>query len=144
MHLKTILPKDIVYYHIGSTAIKEIYAKPIVDIIIAVREKEQLKECSKILQENSYLLMSECENRISLNKGYTTRGYAEKVYHLHIRKHDDIDEKYFRDYLNAHPKIRKEYENLKLSLWKKYKYDREAYTMAKTDFVKKYTLLSKK
>ncbi|MBO7762604.1 MAG: GrpB family protein, partial [Clostridia bacterium] len=33
----------------------------------------------------------------------------------------------------------KEYEKLKISLWKEYEHNRDAYTNAKTEFVKKYT-----
>lgn len=87
--------------------------------------------------------MSSNENRISLNKGYTEDGFAEKVFHLHLRLKDDINEIYFRDYLNAHQDIAKEYEKLKLKLWKKYEHNRDAYTNAKTEFVKKYTELAK-
>ena len=87
--------------------------------------------------------MSASENRISLNKGYTPNGFAKKVFHLHLRLEDDADEIYFRDYLNSHPDVAKEYEELKLQLWKEYEHNRDAYTNAKTQFVKKYTNLAK-
>ena len=141
--LKSILPSDTEYHHIGSTAINGIMAKPILDIIIAVNSIEQLKQSAQLLQENGYIIMSTSENRISLNKGYTEYGFAEKVFHLHIRLKGDTDEVLFRDYLNAHPEIAKEYEQLKISLWKQYEHNRDAYTEAKTDFVKKYTNLAK-
>ena len=79
------------------------------------------------------------KSRISLNKGYTSQGFAERVFHIHLRYGGDNDELYFRDYMNDHPALAKEYEKLKLSLWKKYEHDRDAYTDAKSTFVKKYT-----
>ena len=87
--------------------------------------------------------MSDRGDRISLNKGYTKNGFAERVFHVHLRLINDNDEIYFRDYLNTFPKIAKEYENLKLTLWKKYEHDRDGYTMVKTNFVTKYTRLAK-
>ena len=87
--------------------------------------------------------MSTNKSRISLNKGYTENGFAEKVFHFHIRLYGDTDEIYFRDYLNTHPDIAKEYEKLKLRLWKEYEHNRDAYTDEKTDFVKRYTSLAK-
>lgn len=142
-YLKTILTEGVEYHHIGSTAIQNIMAKPIIDIIIAVKDCESLKETAEILKEHNYIIMSENKNRISLNKGYTVNGFAEKVFHLHIRLDADTDEIYFRDYLNSHSRIAKEYEKLKLELWKKYKYNRNAYTDAKSEFVNKYTHLAK-
>lgn len=139
--LKSILPHDTEYYHIGSTAVKDIWAKPIVDILIVVNSESQLKDTADILQKNGYIVMSASANRISLNKGYTENGFAEKVFHFHIRLKGDTDEIFFRDYLNSHPTVAKEYEKLKLELWKTYEHDRDAYTNAKTEFVKKYTEL---
>ena len=55
----------------------------------------------------------------------------------------DNDELFFRDYLNEHEEIAKEYEVLKLSLWKEFEHDRDGYTNAKTNFIKKYTNLAK-
>lgn len=141
--LQLLLPYDIRFHHIGSTAIKGIFAKPIVDILISADMQSEIRQIAEILQKNGYIIMSSNENRISLNKGYTEDGFAEKVFHLHLRLKDDINEIYFRDYLNAHQDIAKEYEKLKLKLWKKYEHNRDAYTNAKTEFVKKYTELAK-
>ena len=87
--------------------------------------------------------MSEEEHRISFNKGYTENGFAEKVYHIHLRYTGDNNELYFRDYLNENPETAKEYETLKLELWKKYEHNRDGYTESKTQFVEKYTLIAK-
>ena len=51
----------------------------------------------------------------------------------------DNDELYFRDYLIEHLERAKEYEELKLKLWKQFEHNRDDYTNAKTEFVKKYT-----
>lgn len=142
-NLKNILPQAIDFYHIGSTAISGIMAKPIIDIIVAVDTCNQMSQVANILKENGYIIMSEKDNRMSLNKGYTESGFAEKVYHIHLRLKGDIDEVYFKNYLIANPDIAKEYEELKIRLWKKYEFDRDAYTNAKTEFVQKYTKLAK-
>lgn len=76
---------------------------------------------------------------MSFNKGYTEDGFAERVFHLHLRYAGDHDELFFRDYLIEHPEAAREYEKLKLSLWKEYEHNRDAYTDAKTELVKKYT-----
>ena len=77
--------------------------------------------------------------RQTYNKGYTKMGFAEKVYHLHVRYRDDWNELYFRDYLMEHPEVVKEYGKLKLSIFKKYEHDRDGYTEAKSDFILKIT-----
>ena len=140
--LKRLFPAA-VFHHVGSTAINGIMAKPIVDMLMLVDSVEEMKQVASVLQDNGYIVMSESEKRISLNKGYTENGFAEKVFHLHIRLENDCDEIYFRDYLNAHTDIAKEYEKLKLRLWKEYEHDRDGYTAAKTEFVKRYTEIGK-
>lgn len=92
----------------------------------------------ELLRHSGYLCMSEDERWISFNKGYTEQGFADRVFHLHLRHAGDNHELYFRDYLLEHPAVAKEYEALKLTLWKKYEHDRDAYTEAKGDFVKMY------
>jgi len=74
-----------------------------------------------------------------LNAGYTPEGFADKVYHIHLRYQGDHDELYFRDYLREHTQVAKDYEALKLSLWAQYEHNRDAYTDAKTDFIQTWT-----
>ena len=130
--------------HIGSTSVKTIWAKPIVDIMLEIPIETDMAAMRESLLKNGYLLMSESQGRMSFNKGYTPSGFAERVFHLHLRYEGDHDELYFRDYLQEHPAVAKDYEKLKLSLWKQYEHNRDAYTDAKTNFIKKYTENAKK
>lgn len=99
-----------------------------------------MEEVKDILTGNGYICMSEGNERKSFNKGYTNEGFEEKVFHLHLHYFGDDDELYFRDYLNDNHGIAKEYEALKLSLWKEYEHNRDGYTDAKSAFVKEQTI----
>ena len=130
--------------HIGGTAIQGIWAKNIVDVMVEIPQSVDMKDMAQILEQNDYTIMSSGADRISLNKGYTENGFADKVYHIHLRYAGDNDELYFRDYLNEHPDVAKEYETLKLRLWKQFEHNRDAYTDAKTDFISKWTAEARK
>ena len=130
--------------HIGSTAIKGIWAKDIVDVLIEISYNQDIEAVAHAMERNGFIRMSTEKSRISFNKGYTKDGFADKVCHVHLRYVGDNDELYFRDYLNEHPQIAKEYETLKLELWKKYEHKRDAYTDAKSDFVRKWTSEARK
>ena len=130
--------------HVGSTAVGKIKSKPIVDILIEVMPGTDMGEVCDVLCENGWICMSQSEERMSFNKGYTEQGFAEKVFHLHLRYSGDHDELYFRDYLNEHTDIAENYEQLKLALWKRHEHDRDGYTEAKGAFVRKYTAEAKK
>lgn len=137
--LMEILPSVCRISHIGSTAVDTIYAKPIIDILVEVPAVSDLLGIKDILISNGYICMNQEINRISFNKGYTENGFAQKVLHLHLRYAGDNDELYFRDYLNEHIEVAKDYEKIKLKLWNKYEYNRNGYTNAKTNFIIKYT-----
>ena len=137
-------PGDIKISHIGSTAIRGIWAKPIIDILVEISASLSMDAVTELLLQNGYTHMSEQPNRRSFNRGYTRDGFAEKVFHLHLRYAGDNDEFYFRDYLNDTPLVAKQYEDLKLSLWKKFEHDRDGYTLAKTDFIAAQTAKAKK
>ncbi len=130
--------------HIGSTAISGIWAKDIVDVLIEVSEDSDIENTAKMIENNGFIRMSESAGRISFNRGYTAKGFADKVFHIHIRYFGDNDELYFRDYLNEHEQIAKEYEAMKLQLWKRFEHDRDAYTSSKTEFIDKWTSEAKK
>ena len=129
--------------HIGSTAISGIWAKDIVDVLIEVSADSDIQNTAGVLEQHGFLRMSEEKDRVSFNHGYTKDGFADKVFHVHLRYSGDNDELYFRDYLNEHTEIAKEYEALKLQLWKQFEHNRDAYTDAKTDFIRKWTSKAK-
>lgn len=143
--LEDFLPMEFVtrINHIGSTCIATIWAKPTVDILIEIDPLCKLETIKALLETKGYGCMCENESRISMNKGYTQEGFAERVFHLHLSYDGDHDELYFRDYLLDHVEIAKEYEAMKLELWKQFEHNRDAYTEAKTEFIKRCTEVAK-
>lgn len=132
--------------HIGSTAVEGLIAKPIVDILLEADNSCNIIWLKKTIMELGWILMSSKEEpdmNMSFNKGYTSKGFAEKVYLLHVRYYGDWDELYFRDYLREYKDSRKEYEKLKLNIWKTYEHNRDGYTQAKSELVKKYSALAR-
>ena len=142
--LKSVLPPSAKLHHIGSTAVRGIMAKPIVDMLAVFPSADMLSPAADALCRVGYIVMSTSGDRISLNKGYTENGFADKVFHLHLRVDGDTDELYFRDFLNARPEAAAEYEKLKLDLAPRFRHDRDAYTAAKTELVKLYTERAKR
>lgn len=142
--LRGILGPGPELHHIGSTAIDGIWAKPIVDILIEAGDMPALGAAKEALKAAGYICMADSGSRVDFNKGYTPEGFAQRVFHLHLRLQGDHGEIYFRDYLNSHPEAAKEYEALKLGLWKRYEHDRDGYTGAKAEFVGRIMELCKK
>lgn len=127
--------------HIGSTAVNGLIAKPTVDILLELKSNADVELLSKLLKQDCWILMHSEKDKLNLifNKGYTEHGFAEKVYHLHVRYHEDWDELYFRDYLIAHGDIASEYALLKLTLKIQYEHNRDAYTSGKSSFIAECT-----
>ena len=132
--------------HIGSTAIPNLIAKPTIDILLEINNTLLLAELKELLFTDSWLLMSEDseDNRKPVFcKGYTASGFADKIFHLHIRPLGDWDELYFRDLLLEDEDVRVAYQNSKLELLPKFKNNRDGYTQAKTDFIYNSTKLAR-
>lgn len=127
--------------HIGSTAVDGLIAKPTVDILLELPADYDMDTLTLILQSKGWDIMASDNSKktLDLNKGYTPHGFAEKVYHLHIKPSGDWGELYFRDYLKQHSDIARQYEALKLGLKNQFEHNRDVYTNAKSDFVKMYT-----
>ena len=132
--------------HIGSSAVEGLIAKPTVDILLEIDNGSNIEHLTDALLHNGWGLMSSEKKpwmKIAFSKGYTKEGFAEKVYHLHVRYYDNWNELYFRDYLIEHKEVAKEYGNLKLGLIVKYEHDRDGYTNAKSDFILRHTQKAK-
>lgn len=113
------------------------------DVLVEVIPNVNLQAVANRLEQEGCIIMSTAEKRISLNRGYTPEGFAEKVYHIHLRYAGDNDELYFRDYLNQFPDTAREYEQLKVILAAEYRNDRNRYTNEKETFIKQVTTKAK-
>lgn len=130
--------------HIGSTAISYIIANDIIDVLVEIPPEASIEDVAHLLEKNGFIIMSTASNRILLSKRYTKYGFADNVYHIHLRFFGDNDELYFRDFLNSHPDVAREYELLKIDLWRNFEHDRDAYTEGKGDFIRLWTKEARK
>lgn len=129
--------------HVGSTSVPGLVAKPTIDILLEVSEDIDLSEITERMRDEGYVVNTPEKDIIMYLKGYTPRGFEGQCVHIHVRHYSDWDELYFRDYLIMHPEAVQEYGSLKLMLKEKYTHDRDGYTDAKGDFIKKYTELAR-
>ena len=116
--LGVIDAKDVVRInHIGSSAIPDIKAKPVVDILLEMDGTcivSNVVEALKSIGFGTEVCMKKEEPfEYLLAKGMTIDGFAEKVFLLHLRYAGNWDELYFRDYLLEHPDVAAEYSRLK-------------------------------
>jgi len=123
--------------HIGSTAVRGLAAKPIIDMMAGVHGSSDADECLPLLARVGYNhVIPEPDNQewfYCLGKGPHSVGY-----HLHlIRYRSNHWNKHllFRDHLRKHPDIAKQYEEVKKRMAEKLGSEREAYTESKTSFI---------
>lgn len=132
--------------HIGSTAIPNLKAKPTIDILLEIKETTETYGIIHVLGHIGYHHIPRPDNpppHMMFVKGYTQAGFRGQAFHIHVRYPGDWDEPYFRDYLIQHPEEARKYEHLKLLLSQKFRNDREAYTDAKTKFIKRINRLAR-
>ena len=132
--------------HIGSTAIPDLIAKPTIDILVEIKDSTDTARLISVMKQARYRYLEQPKNpppHMMFIKGYTPKGFKGQVYHIHIRYSGDWDELYFKDFLLAHPEIADEYGRLKLKLKQKHEFNRDAYTDAKTDFIKRICKLAR-
>jgi GrpB-like predicted nucleotidyltransferase (UPF0157 family) len=125
-------------HHIGSTSIPAIHAKPIIDMLVEVREISNIDEQSAAMQELGYEVMGEF--------GIPGRRYFRKDNEAGIRTHHihvfDVNsaqvERHltFRDYMRVHAKDAQNYSELKQELAKKYPNNIKRYMDEKDGFIK--------
>ena len=125
--------------HFGSTAIPGLSAKPILDILIAVRSLAEARatfvEALKTL-DYVYWADNPKKDRMFFVKGMPPFG-SGRTHHVHVTEpNGELWQRLaFRDYLRAHPEEAGTYERLKRRLAAEHPSDREAYTDAKSAYV---------
>jgi GrpB-like predicted nucleotidyltransferase (UPF0157 family) len=122
--------------HIGSTSVRGLGAKPIIDIMIGVYNLKEVDDFIELLSNIGYehVFHKEFPNRRFFRKGLWRAG----THHLHIYKYESEEWNsniLFRNYLRKHPNVRNQYNQLKIELVQKYSCDRVGYTEAKAPFI---------
>ena len=129
--------------HIGSTAIPDMIAKPIIDIAVMIPSLDKAKDLIKPLASLGY----NYDEPASSSERYFFRKGEPARYHLSLTAPNVSfwrRQMLFRDYLISHLSIAKEYEELKLKLFEKDPTGRGEYLSGKTLFVQKILKLAEK
>ena len=152
-HLLATLPRELIkrIEHFGSTAIPNLAAKPIVDILVEVVSLEETKRgIAPMLEALGYDYFwrpTHGDDGPPFYAWFIKRDSAGvRTHHIHMVESDFAehwDRLLFRDYLIEHPELAKEYETLKLDLARDYPNNRIAYTNGKTEFIVRVTQAAK-
>ena len=124
--------------HIGSTSVPGLRSKPIVDLLAPVRSLETARSAISILERDGWLFWPDDPNR-HYRLWFLRPNPAARTHHLQIIQQADSNFAAliaFRDALRRDPKAREAYSCLKEDLANKHRNDRDAYSNAKTQFVR--------
>ena len=122
-------------HHVGSTAVPGLEAKPIIDILVGVRNLETARACFEPLAELDFLYAPYLSDEMHW---FCKPDPAQRTHHLHLVPVNSSrfrDELTFRDRLRADPQVAADYAGLKRELAARYPDDREAYTAGKSTFI---------
>jgi len=129
-------PEIIAIHHIGSTAIPNIFAKPIIDILIEVKEINRIDHYNDQLATLGYAAHG--EHGIPGRRYFSKNTESAHTHHVHIFQvgNPEIDRHIkFRDHLITHPDEAQAYSQLKTELTKIFPEDVDQYTEAKSGFI---------
>lgn len=124
-------------FHIGSTSVSGLRAKPIIDMMPVVRSLARVDACTAAFESIGYEVMGEFGMP---GRRYMRKGGDNRTHQVHTFQYDNtadiVRHLAFRDYLRCHPDICSEYGKLKSELARQYPSDIGAYGDGKEDFVK--------
>ena len=122
--------------HIGSTAVADLLAKPIMDIAVSVSDLNQMQHWAPKLEAVGYTYFGDRENR---GDHFFAKGPDGcRTVYLHIvEEHSGLMDQYvrFRDRLRSNTSARQQYAELKIWLAALYGSDRKRYTAGKSEFI---------
>lgn len=147
--------------HIGSTAVHGLSAKPIIDILVGVRDEQYLEDTVKPLMERG-LIFYEIYNKIMPYRRFfvkhkpadlhipnpvqfeeevpgSTEEHNLRLAHIHILKYNSEHWQRhiaFRDYLRSNAGVTTTYQQLKEKLSLEHWLDGNDYNLAKDPFIK--------
>ncbi|MDD5458757.1 MAG: GrpB family protein [Phycisphaerae bacterium] len=151
-HLENYLPKSIIkrIEHFGSTAVPQLCAKPIIDMLVEVTSLEETKkQIVPILEGQGYDYFwrpTFGDDTPPFYAWFIKRDLqGHRTHHIHMVEKDfeHWERLLFRDYLITHSAVASQYGELKRTIADKFGTDRIAYTQGKTEFITKTTQAAK-
>jgi len=124
-------------HHVGSTAVPGLAAKPIVDILVGVEDLESARGCFAPLARLEYHYAPYLTEEMHW---FCKPDPDRRTHHLHLAPFAGrrfAEELAFRDRLRADAALAEAYATLKRDLAARFGDDREAYTEAKSDFIRR-------
>lgn len=125
--------------HFGSTSIKGLSAKPIIDIMIVVDDITQIDNYNHFMENYGYRVRG--ENGIKGRRYFvklSSDNSGNHTHHIHIYQKGNphvSDELMFRDYLRIDNEAFKEYERIKMEASLKFRFSPRKYVDAKYDCI---------
>ncbi|HEX5309769.1 MAG TPA: GrpB family protein [Solirubrobacteraceae bacterium] len=122
-------------YHIGSTAVPGLAAKPVIDMIAFVTDIDA--PIAALVERAGYQFPPAYNSTLSHRRFLCYPSASRRTHHLHlVDEQHELDRRLrFRDRLRTDPALASEYATLKRALASRYASDREAYTEAKRHFI---------
>ena len=150
-HLRSCLAGDLIgrIEHFGSTAVPNLAAKPVVDMLVEVACLELTQAVVvPILQSQGYdyFWRPTIGDSPPFYAWFIKRdARGVRTHHIHmVEAHfEHWDSLLFRDHLIGHPDVAAEYEALKYDLAKTHPNDRVAYAKGKSEFIARVMALAK-
>jgi GrpB-like predicted nucleotidyltransferase (UPF0157 family) len=126
-------------HHFGSTAVPGLAAKPVIDMIVLVRELDA--PIVELVSNAGYQFPEAFNATLTHRRFLCYPTAAHRTHHLHlVDDRQELDRRLrFRDRLRSDPALATEYVTLKRALAERHREDREAYTDAKAAFIKRWS-----
>lgn len=125
-------------HHIGSTSVKGMLAKPIIDILVVVQSLQELDVIENGFKETGYIPKG--ENGITGRRYYQLVESGERNAHVHCFESGDshvVEHLCFAEVLNTDQKLASQYAQLKTSLAERFKDNPAKYSAGKTEMIEK-------
>lgn len=131
-------------HHVGSTSIKGLNAKPIIDILVAIEDLNMIEEIEELLKEYDYSNRGHqgVEDRYFFAKG-PEEARTHYIHFVEPNNNTYYNLVLFKKYLIEHEEYIKKYCDLKQELAEKYPDDRKKYTAGKSEFISEVVRLAR-
>ncbi len=124
-------------YHIGSTSVPGLKAKPIIDMMPVVKDIENIDKYNEKMKNLGYEARGEYGIK---GRRFFLKGGDDRTHHVHMFQYDNTEaiQRHLavRDYLRSHKEAVEDYAKIKKEAAEKYPHDINGYCDYKDKFVK--------